>query len=104
MITTEPRTKDKDGYLILPKEFTAKSFKYTQLIREGDLAIYKQEKPGEKVITFEVVKISRHSLYKLGGVDIPAAETYPSTSTWGQNAWTLTTYEDALKKYNQLKK
>ena len=86
----------------LPKQFDKKGFTYTQIKREGMKAIFKQTKKGQESATYEVVKISKHNGYELGGQKIPPGEAYPSTSQWGNSGWTYRTIEDAEKKYKKL--
>ena len=50
-------------------------------------------------VHYEVVKISRHNGYKMGGSFIKAAETYPGASLWGLQGWTCTTMERAEEQY-----
>lgn len=87
---------------ILPKTINSKGFTYTQIAREGKKAIYRQDKEGYTAPSFETIKIGSHNGYELNGTKIPAAETYPSSSLWGIQAWTYPTLEDAKKKFKRL--
>jgi hypothetical protein len=86
----------------LPKLFDKKGFTYKQIKRDGMKAIFEQSKKGQTDVTFEVVKISKHNGYELGGQKIPPGEAYPSTSQWGNSGWTYRTLADAEKKYKKL--
>lgn len=86
----------------LDKKFTSKGFNYTEIIREGNKAIYRQDKDGYTTSSFEVVKISKHNGYELNGTKIAPAETYPSTSLWGTQGWTFTNLNDAKKKFKKI--
>ena len=103
MVTTTPRTKDKNGYLILPETFYEKGFNFKQLFRKGNLALYKKVRDGNpRVRSFELIVIQKHDAYMLGQTKIEAAETYPSSSTWGQFGWTFTTKDVAELRFNKL--
>jgi len=86
----------------LEKIFNKKGFTYTQIVREGDKAIYRQDKNDYTSSSFEVVKIGSHNGYELNGTKIAASETYPSTSLWGIQGWTYQTLEDAKKKFKKI--
>ena len=87
----------------LEKTFTKKGFKYTQVLREGNKAIYRQDKHDYTAPSFEVIKVGSHNGYELNGTKIAASETYPSTSLWGIQGWTYQNIDDAKKKYKKLK-
>lgn len=61
---------------------------FKQVKRVGDFAIYKRtvEKSGT-TDGYEVVKISRHNGYTLGGQYVEPAETYPGSSQFGKTGW-----------------
>lgn len=79
----------------LASQFTKIGFSYTQIVRNGDLAIYRQFKHVEM---FETVVISRHNGYEVAGSKIEPAETYPSSEQWGTKGWTYSTLEHAKEK------
>ena len=87
---------------ILPKQFTKKGFTYKQLKRDGDKAIFEQSKKGQEGVTYETVKIGRHNGYELGGMHIPAGESYPSTSQWGNAGWTFQNLQAAEAKFKKI--
>ena len=89
---------------ILEKEITSKGFKYTQLLREDNLANYEQSKKGHDVKKYEVIVIDSHDGYEIGGQEVLPAEMYPSSTLWGVKGFTMETYDDALKKIKTLKK
>lgn len=81
---------------VLPLEFTSKTFTYRQVKREGNVAIYSQhDHPTSKPGAYEVVVIKSHNGYVMAGVPIPAAEMYPSDSSWGKLGWTYSLHLDA---------
>lgn len=90
----------------IDKEFTLKAHTYTQIRREGDVAIYKQtltDGKGEATPSFEVVKIGRHNGYTIGGAYIEPAETYPGATQWGVNGFTCKSLKEADEKFEKLK-
>jgi len=64
----------------------ARHFRQTK--RVGDIAIYERtvEKTG-RLDGYEVIKISRHNGYTLGGQYVAPAETYPGSKQFGKSAW-----------------
>jgi len=89
-------------YKPIPTTFKKKGFTYTQLKREGARAIFQQTRPGSAVNNYEVVKIGRHNGYVMGGMSIEPAETYPGSSLWGITAWTCSSMDAAMQRYDAL--
>ena len=89
-------------YKTIPTQFKKKGFTYTQLKREGKRAIFQQTRPGSAVNNYEVVKIGRHNGCVMGGMAIEPAETYPGSSLWGITAWTCSSIDDAMRRYDAL--
>lgn len=87
----------------LSKNFRQKGFNFSQIKREDNKAIYKRSKPGSKHISYEVILISSHNGYELGGQYIEPAETYPSSSQWGVKGFTCTSLERAEVRFKKLK-
>jgi hypothetical protein len=88
----------------LEKEFTKKGFKFTQVMRKGNAAIYKQEAVSVKdpKANYEVVQIKSHNGYEIGGSKIAAAETYPGSTQWGLLGWTYQDLPTAEKRFKKL--
>lgn len=63
-------------------------FEYRQLIRKGSYAIYEQHQFG-RLVAYEVIRIMSHNGYRIGDTEIPAAESMPSSSAWGQHGFTF---------------
>ena len=87
----------------ISKTFKQKGFNFTQLKRDGDFAIFKKSLSNSNHTSYEVVIISRHNGYELGGQYIEPAETYPSSSQWGTKGWTCTSAKEAETKFTSLK-
>ena len=83
----------------IKKEFIRSGFHHKLVQRDGDVAIYQRGLVNRKDVHYEVVKISRHGGYKMGGAFIKAAETYPGASLWGIQGWTCNTMERAQETY-----
>jgi hypothetical protein len=65
-------------------QFEDRTFRYTQVAREGNVAIYTQEHKLSGVIRFEVVtiRIAKEHTWPNGNVS-PEREAYPGSSAWG---------------------
>lgn len=89
-------------YIPIKTEFVKNQYNHLQIKRVGDLAIYKRWK--HSINHFEVILITRHEGYEMGGVAIEPAELYPSSSQWGTHGFTCPTIELAEKKLEDLLK
>jgi hypothetical protein len=72
-------------------------FRYTQLERYGDIAIYRQEhKESAKAVRFEVIRIrvQPEHTWPSGQVS-PEREAYAGASAWGRLGFTCFTLEEA---------
>ena len=87
---------------VLEKEFKSCGFNFKQVRRDKDVAIYKKKATNHIGHSYEVIKISRHNGYKLGGNYVHPAETYPSNSLWGTHGWTCQTIESAERRFDEL--
>lgn len=89
----------------LSKEFTYKKFIYSQVLREGLIAIYKYTDPNWKSKSYcfdtVVINIIPETTYP-NGIFVSEHESYPKDRAWGITAWTFTTLEDAKKKFREL--
>jgi hypothetical protein len=89
---------------ILEESFTSKGFKFQQVKRDGDVAVYKKQldDPESDSSHYEVIAIKKHNGYEIAGVKVPPSEMYPSDSQWGDWAFTCTSIEDANKRFDCL--
>ena len=99
-----PSPAPKPAYKPLKTSFRSKGFDYRQLGRTGDVALFEQTKPELSEPRYEVVVVQRHEAYELGGRTIEAAETMPSTSSWGRFGWTYRDPKEAQKRFDELVK
>ena len=74
----------------LPETFSKGGFEYTLIERDGMAAIYRQSSPGTVQNCFEVGRIRRNAARIQFGIQIEAAESWPSSEEWGVRAWTYT--------------
>jgi hypothetical protein len=80
----------------LPVMFHDKTFAYTQVEREGDIAIYRQTHKAGAVDRYEVVRIRVEKEHVWPNGDIsPERETYPGSNAWGRYGWTFFTLDAA---------
>lgn len=89
-------------YKPLRESFTESGFVHEILERTGDIAIFRRFKQGSSREHFEVIRVCKHNGFRINGVDIPPAETYPPTTQWGVNGWTLPDEESARAKAAEL--
>lgn len=79
----------------LPETFTFGGFKFQQIQRQGDVAIFSKQKPGRRVTSYEVVIIQKHKEHKWpNGKTTPAWEAMPANEVWGISGWT---YPDLVR-------
>ena len=87
--------------ITLPLNLRKNGFAYTQLLRGRKSAIYRQEVTPE-VSYFEVFLIRSKPERSILGKIIPAKEVFPADEDFGSTAWSCRTYENALKRFNDL--
>lgn len=90
-------------YKPLPSPYIKNGFEHTQLFRNGDFALFhKVHLDPHFDAGFEVVIITRHEGYELGGNMVEPAECFPSPEMWGIRGWTFQNLLAAKWKYNKL--
>ena len=83
--------------LPLPTEFEDRLFRYAQVSREGDLAIFTQTHKASGRVRYEVVLIRvQHAHTWPTGVTTPEKEAYPGSTSWGRLGHTCFTLPEAL--------
>jgi hypothetical protein len=71
--------------LPLPTQFDDSRFRYTQVERDGDLAIFTQEHKASGIVRYEVVLIRVQQAHTWPtGVTTPEKEAYPGSTSWGR--------------------
>jgi hypothetical protein len=88
----------------LSKEFHRGGFRYRQIAREGDAAIYSQTWNGclDPAICFEVIRVKRRKGFEIDGRFVPPGETYPASKLWGTDGFTLTDKDAAFTKLREI--
>ena len=90
----------------LPYEIKTNGHLY-ELFRRTDLiACYKQF-DGDLLVGYEIFEIPVRKEETIKGVTYKCRETFPSTSSFGVNAWTLGAYcteEQVIERFDQLDK
>ena len=78
-------------------DFTEGNYRFTQVERRGDFAIYQQQhRQAPGVIRYEVVKIRVQPEHTWpDGRTSPEREVYPSSSSWGTLGYTVYRIEEA---------
>ncbi len=95
--------KDKNNFLILPKIFESSGWYFEEIQRKNDICIFKKKKNDHKNWTFEVIKIQFSPEFQMAeGVTIPAKQTFPVDSLWGQEAFSYMDLPSAQNKFQEL--
>lgn len=90
-------------YKPIDTHFESKGFTFTQVFREGYLAIYEQTWKGKK--WFEVVRIQKHNGRTFpNGTVTPPAEFYPSANSWGVDGFTYHSFGEAMNRLEKMRK
>jgi hypothetical protein len=88
---------------VLELELEDGRFKYLQVERQGDVALYTQTHKASGNIRYEVIKIKVQREHTWpNGVTTPEKEAYPGSGSWGRDGWTFFTLETAQAKMTQL--
>jgi hypothetical protein len=85
----------------LPLKLRKNGFNYTQVLRDGNKAIYAQSVT-PKLTYFEVMIIKSRPEEVIKGKILPEREVFPGNEDFGYTAWTCMTLERAMEKYNLL--
>lgn len=76
-------------------------FDYNLVIREGNVAIYRQE-VSEKTKYYEVFKVKTRPERTYKGVIREAHEIFPRNNDFGLTAWSCRTLDEAKEIFNHL--
>ena len=88
----------------LQKIFIEGKFKFEQLARQGNVALYRKSYTLGKSYTFELITIKSHNGFQMGQIAIPPAEMYPSDKTWGGDVartYTEKQEDEAFREYKK---
>ena len=87
----------------LPVQYVKNTFRYDLISRDGDVSIYSQTMPETgKLIGYEVFEVQKKEAFSLNGYDYPAKEAVPSTTQWGQTAFTVFDLSRAKQRQAEL--
>ena len=102
--TAEGGTKERHSYRPLRKEFCRNGFRYRQIVRKGDAAIYEQRWTGcaEPSVCYEVIRIRRRDGFQISKKFIDPYEVYPNSDAWGVDGFTLTDKDAAFAKLREI--
>jgi len=103
--TAEAWSRNGRLYKSLPKEFRRGGFKYQQIAREGNAAIYEQRWTGcaEPSVCYEIIRIRKREGFQVGSRFVGPAEVYPNSQTWGVDGFTVTDKDAAFTKLRQMR-
>lgn len=87
----------------LPETFKKSGFDYLLIERQRNAAIYRQTKLPALWECYEVGKIRQNPAREAFGVQIEAAESWPSSEEWGRNGWTYRHLSAAKKRLGSLR-
>ena len=92
----------------MPLTFVKNTFAYEQVLRNDQIAIYKQrlnatvDKPVRGCLAYEVIKIRQIPESEMFGQTIEAHEAAPGNEQWGTLGWTFPSLERAKAKFHAL--
>ena len=86
----------------LPDTFQSDGFTFRLIQRHGNVALLEKTNPAACKPSYEVVIIQRLPARNLFGADLPASEAMPPSEAWGEQGWTYSNLESALRKFEQL--
>src|ERR1035437_6361182 len=87
---------------ILKTSFKKRGWLFRQIRRKGRIACFEVKEGNKLSRSYEVIRIGSHNGFILAGIKLEASETYPSSNSWGSEAWTVLTKEKALQKFEEL--
>ena len=95
--------KDKDGYLLVPKEFTYKRylFKFMNDL-EGGWMIYEKINEATKTKKYELVKPKRQDQFVLHGNIIEAKWVYPHSNSFGRIGFDCISLDVAINRHKEM--
>lgn len=91
----------------LDTEIKANGHNYVLHLRTKNFACYRQFTKEGKLVAFELFRVKFRKEENIGGVTYPTRETYPSTTDFGNTAWSLrwnTKNEEIQNRLNKLQK
>lgn len=89
---------------VLETQFTKRNVTYTQIKREGNVAVYSYSPANEpgRIRGYETIIIVPHDAYVIHGNPVEAGESYPGDAAFGKTGWSYLKLENALDKFTQV--
>lgn len=84
--------------------FESKGFKFKQIHREKNYAIYERQYDTSDIKHYEVIRIQSHNGYEIFGKKIPPSECYPTSNSWGTNGFTCVSRQAAYDRLDRIMK
>lgn len=95
--------KDKDGYLLVPKEFTHKGYQFKFVKKlEGGWMIYEKIKEANKTKKYELVKPKRQDQFIFHGKTIEAKWVYPNDNAFGRIGFDCVSLDVAIERHREI--
>lgn len=95
--------KDKDGYLLVPKEFTHKGYQFKFVKKlEGGWMIYEKTKEATKTKKYELVKPKRQDQFVFHGKTIEAKWVYPNDNAFGRIGFDCVSLDVAIERHREI--
>lgn len=87
----------------LKSQFTVGRRSYSQIKRQGDVALFEISEPKWKSPGYEVIIVQKNKPRVFpSGKKYPARESYPPSEQWGKQGWSPDTSEAAEAKFKQV--
>jgi len=88
---------------VLELELEDGRFKYLQVERRENVALYTQTHKASGHVRYEVIKIKIQAEHTWpNGVTTPEKEAYPGSGSWGRDGWTFFALAAAQQKMDEL--
>lgn len=90
---------------LLGTTFNKNGYTYEQVLRDGNIAIFKQRlRPGVGELAYETIIIQIKPAVTIKGKFVPEREAAPSDEAFGTLGWSYPTLERAKAKFHELLK
>lgn len=95
--------KDKDGYLLVAKEFTLKDYQFKYLKKlEGGWMVYEKMKKATKTKKYELVKPKKQDQFVFHGKTIEAKWVYPNDNAFGRIGFDCISLDAAVNRHKEI--
>jgi len=93
-----------EGHMhVLELELEDGRFRYAQVERRENIALYTQTHKASGHVRYEVIKIKIQAEHTWpNGVTTPEKEAYPGSGSWGRDGWTFFALAPAQQKMGEL--